>query len=145
MEKHENLWPDFGSDKIITPSQILKEQASNLGKKTNNIVVAKVLSKTVDFAFSKIGKFPFKGEGFKNDFYIVAPALDNYSYKLFSIYYDFNLFPVCIEFKERPVGALYLPVFVQVKDEQELLAELKNIFEDSHTVTIIRTLLAQSN
>ncbi len=144
MESSKNLWPEFGNESVITPAYILKEQAAKLGERTGNIVLARVSTKPFDF--SRQSQVPLKRDGFKHDFYIVAPVLGDYSYRLFSAYHELiDVFPVYINsHKEKPVEVLYLSDYVEANNQQEFIAELKNIFADPKTVKIIQTLLAQS-
>jgi len=82
-----DLWPeDIGpiSD-LKAPVVILREQASLLGKKTNNLVEAEVK------------QLPPTNRKFHYAFLIVAPALDNYRYELFTISHGINSYPIIID------------------------------------------------
>ena len=141
MEKLQNLWPAFG-DTLVTPASILKAQAANLGERTKNIVTAKV--DTAPIEFKGLPQFPFKDKGFKHNFIIVAPALGNYTYRLFSAYNDFELYPVCISLRGNFEDPLETGGFIRSDDQDQFLQNLKNIFEDPKTIKIIQTLLSQS-
>jgi hypothetical protein len=81
-----DLWPtDIGTVTTKSPLTILKEQASLLGAKTKNIVKARVQR-------TKPAITPVKP--FNYEFTLNAPALDNYSYRLFGVAYDVDLYPV---------------------------------------------------
>jgi hypothetical protein len=142
MEKLENLWPDLSSETEVTPVFILKEQAANLGERTKNIVTARV--DTIPMDFTENSKFTFKDKGFRYNFIIVAPALGNYTYRLFSAYNDFNSYPVYISVRENAEDAMQANGFRQCKNQNELLQHLKEIFGDPKTIKIIQTLLSQS-
>lgn len=80
-----DLWPDIlPSQEVRSPVAILREQAAILGDKTQNAITADVeLSET-------------QTQGFIYHFYLVAPALNNYYYRLFSVIHDISLYPVNI-------------------------------------------------
>jgi hypothetical protein len=95
----DNLWPsDIARvDELRSPLTVLKEQASQLGKLTRNIIVAEVQPiKSVNQP--RVSYY----------FNIVAPALENYRYALFRIEYDIvNMYPVTISID----GDIYKEMF----------------------------------
>jgi len=85
----EDLWPkDIGGTRYETPVSILQKQADLLGKKTNNLVKADTSQGTTNN-----GRFIYH-------FYIVAPTLGNYRYRLFSIEHDVDFYPLIIYLDE---------------------------------------------
>lgn len=81
-----DLWPtDLATVTRKPPGTILKEQAALLGMKTKNVVNASVRQAGVD---------EIPGKLFSFSFLITAPVLGNYTYRLFIIYYDIDLYPV---------------------------------------------------
>ena len=87
-----DLWPeDINIPDLIAPVTILKEQASLLGTKTNNVVKAEVT--TSKPRLSEEGKFYYV-------FYLVAPALNNYYYELFAITHGVELYPLVFNLDE---------------------------------------------
>jgi hypothetical protein len=110
----------------VAPVVILKEQASLLGQRTQNLVEARVLP----------GQSR-NNSGFVYYFELVAPALDNYRYQLFEISHGVEFYPVRIEFEEfsGPRNAI---------SESDFMQELGNIFSSARTKRIISSLLAQS-
>lgn len=145
-----DLWPENLDLKgIRTPVGLLKEQAINLGKRTQNIIVAEVQ------AVTSVPKL------FHYIFYLVAPALGNYHYDLFSISYNEALYPVGFRLdedlkkeisivinKKKSLGGKKVDkseaLDFQVKDEKEFLEVLKAIFNADRTKRLIQSLYAQS-
>jgi hypothetical protein len=120
MATNENLWPDDLVEKIPrTPVHILREQATALGEKTNNVVQAKVRTNT-----DRDGYFHLT-------FVLTAPTLQGYEYELFAVFHDEGLYPVhngddlC-------------------DDEESLKAYLKSLFSSERTKRIVRALVAQA-
>jgi hypothetical protein len=141
----DSLWPtDIGASAEKAPVTILKEQATILGTMTNNIVKAEVvategkripyefLSKTHDFGFS---------------FYIVAPALNNYRYQLFTIYHNLEFYPLAFK-TETERNDLRIDVldneFEYAENEMQFLQKLKIIFGSQKTRRIIGSIMSQS-
>jgi hypothetical protein len=72
-DRGEDYWPDgIGATAQITPITVLKEQASNLGRKTANLVEATV-------------RTSFEGDTLKHSLYLKVPTLKDYLYKLLSV------------------------------------------------------------
>lgn len=122
----QNLWPDFPTEEIKGPKLILKEQATYFTEKTNAVLSAEVI--TTQYKNTMI-----------HSFYIVAPALGNYRYKLFSIEYDAaHYYPLRINWDDN------IPPDEEYDDEGALLNQLKTIFTYPDTIKIISSLLSQS-
>ena|SRR5689334_13433918 len=130
MQNHsQDLWPeDIGSPIDLTaPVNILKEQAALLGDKTHNIVEAEVKTEFVDH-----------DSALRHYFYLVAPALNHYRYRLFRIKHQpTNFYPI-----EITGAALKEPSIINSEDE--LREVLKNLFFSEQTRRIIQSLIAQS-
>ncbi len=76
-----NLWPtDLAPLAARTPLTILKEQASQLGAATKNLLEGHVTTYTSDEPNDRL---------FKHRFNIVAPSLGNYTYELFQVTHKF--------------------------------------------------------
>ncbi|GAB4202400.1 MAG: hypothetical protein OHK0022_25560 [Roseiflexaceae bacterium] len=133
----EDLWPDdISFNAIKAPVAILKEQAALLGKKTNKIVTAKITRRTNE---------TFKP--FMYTFHLVAPALQNYHYRLFSIGHDINLYPVTFHIdtdirKELHPGKE--PFEFTAENEDDFISLLRQILKSKKTKFIIESILAQS-
>lgn len=120
----EDLWPEsFGSTEIETPLEILQKQASFVGGKTGNLLVGDV-KKSVD-----------EGGNFVLTFYLVAPALDNYRYKLFNAWHGIGLYPITV-----PVGQRYK----KLETPAEFKHYLRLKFAEDETLNVIRSLMVQS-
>jgi hypothetical protein len=78
-----DFWGDIGVDTTVTPSMILKQQASLLGAKTNHLLEAEVRSTA-------------SSEAFFHSFNLVVPGFDNYTYELFRVYHGVALYPVSV-------------------------------------------------
>ena len=124
-----DLWPsDFGSPEIEYPDVILKQQAALLGDKTQHLVEAEVHSPDNGLLLrDKILK----------TFYLVAPALAGYRYRLFTIQYDVNPYPVIITGYSDAGGRI-------CQTKTEFLTALKDLFASDETRRVIASLLAQS-
>ena len=120
----EDLWPEsFGSLEIETPLEILRKQASLLSSKTGNLLVGNV------------GKTTTAGGNFFLSLYLVAPALDNYRYKLLSVQHGINLYPVST-WGEVPDK--------EFKNPKEFKGYLRSKFVEDATLNIIQSLMVQS-
>jgi len=132
-----NLWPDnigSGSPQMKPPIAILREQASLLGERTHNIVTATV--NTVQGPSMR---------PFRSGFMLLAPALENYAYRLFSIEHGIEFYPVVLDVDDDIL--MELPAHsrpVQANSEAEFLDLLKRIFGSRKTRQVIDAMLAQS-
>jgi len=129
-----NLWPeDIAVNEVVAPVAILKDQASLLGERTKNLVEGRVTQR----------EHHFHEPDFVYDFYLVAPALNNYRYRLFSISHDVQFYPLAIE--EGGVSDLNgRDSQFQVSNEEEFLEALATMFSSERTKGIISSLIAQS-
>lgn len=132
----KSLWPDeISVIKEVPPVSILREQAALLGGKTRNLVTAEVDSGTVNEYEPITREYT---PSFRDTFYLVAPALDNYRFELFRLTRKVDLlYPVKIY-----SGALSIDE--GITSEDELLKELANIFSHAKTINIIQSMLIQS-
>src|SRR5229473_2311676 len=89
-----DLWGDLIAEPVRTPVTILKEQATLLGSKTNQMVLAEVKTEVEE------------GE-FVHAFELVVPFLEYYRYRLFTVQHSITLYPVV------PGGTL-----IRLKDEE---------------------------
>jgi hypothetical protein len=157
-----DLWPEQLEDtEIRSPVSILREQATLLGSKTNNLVQA-----DVEIGNTATGNFLYH-------FFIVAPTLNNYHYRLFSVEHDIALYPSLIyvgeelgqELGAQPKSQLavekaadrlqsmvwansILPratvdYYLSVNSEDEFVNTLKLILNSNVTKQVISALLSQ--
>src|SRR6185436_13952765 len=126
-----NLWPeDIAVTDAVAPVSLLKEQAALLGERTKNLVEGSVTS-----GVGKSLALMLEG-GFTYDFDIVAPALNYYRYRLFSISHGVELYPLTIS----GTDALNSDEF-EVNNEEEFLKALETIFSFEKTKRIISSLI----
>lgn len=144
-----DLWAEDIAETVIkTPVAILKEQASLLGKKTQNIVVGEVISTQA------------QSEKIRHRFNVVAPALGNYSFELFSISHNMDLYPLEISIDEKiytelSSGETAISKLIDQQkkkswhtvsaDSEDMLVEfLGGILKSNRTKHVVQALLAQS-
>lgn len=137
-----DLWPEDtpSHTSLKAPVVILREQGALLSKKTSNLVEG-LVSRDED---------PFLSDNtFRYQFYLVAPALSNYRYRLLTILHSIDLYPLKIQtdadiFEELPA---------EVKDEHDELLDipqdrfmdvLKAIFATKKVKKVIEAMIAQS-
>lgn len=146
-----DLWPsDFAavatSKSAVT---ILKEQASLLGSKTKNIVKAYVTRLSVPVVLDS----PFAGystasraEPFQYGFYLRGPALDNYTYRLFTISFGVDPYPAKLEVDDD-IGKELSVVPGQgiiAADETQFVQVLSDVLASQKTRKIIHAIYSQS-
>ena len=136
----ESLWPEQIDElKVKPPVAILREQASLLGPKTQGIVEARVRSVQRDDP---------NGYEFAFRFDLVAPGLGQYTYSLFHICHDVELYPVRFvvdrDMGQEIRGDESLIQLLEVDSEEEFIAMLRRILRASKTRRIIGSLLAQA-
>ena len=125
----DSLWPsDLLKVKSRSPGVILMEQGVVLGKLTQNILQAKIITgRTNDWS-----------NDIRFNFQIFAPAL-NYSLQLLSVQHSMtDLYPVTIS------SAYFSEHEVKAEDEEEFKRVLKSIFSEKKVQNAISALLAQS-
>jgi len=142
-----DLWPsELSTVDQRSPLTILKEQASLLGEKTQNIVIA-VLED-----ISGIWPWSLKNYPFKYGFQLTCPALGHYRFRLFSIGFDIDIYPVRFDLDsdvaEEIIGETHVEPGMngkfQASNEEEFIEILKRIFSSRKTARVIRALLSQA-
>jgi hypothetical protein len=129
MTTEESYWPTDLVDEVPqTPLDIMNLQAAALGKRTGNLVIAKVITEP-------------EGATFYHNFLLVAPTLD-YSYSLFALQHKIDLYPAYVgdSYFDLQTGATKN----KIANEDELKAFLKSRLSDERTVRIVRNLLSQA-
>ena len=129
MDPHSDLWPDDIAEvgNLVTPLAILKEQGALLAKKTNNLLKVSVENWTDEYDHWAYGYA----------FFLIAPILSNYQYKLLTIRHNASLYPLVIEDCPGDIGSL------EAADQDEFLEALKSIFSLAETKSVIKAILAQ--
>jgi len=139
-----DLWPkDIETRRTLAPATILRQQSSLLAQKTSNLVHGEVVDKTSS------------RENFVYMFYLVAPALNNYSYLLLTLYHDIALYPVRIVSEDTILSELtdafevrideYEDSYVIVRNQDEYENTLRGIFGSEKCIQVITSLLSQSD
>jgi hypothetical protein len=135
----EDLWPEGLTQTKIKPTiAILRQQASLLGPKTDNLVVAD----------TEIMRSRFRPEpnSFRYAFIIRAPTLEDYRHRLFSISHDIRLYPVIFHLDREFRAELGVEpeATIEVSSETELKEILARVLQAEKTIRIIQAILAQS-
>ena len=143
----DDLWPESigQTSDSLTPITILQEQAKLLGDKTQNIVTADVET-VIDNE---------KRKPFVYGFYVVAPVLQNFRYRLLEVSHNIELYPLSIYVDEEIINEnegwndieqenSWSKKYFKAKDESEFIDLLKIIFSSNKTKRIIANLMSQS-
>jgi hypothetical protein len=122
-----DLWPpDFGVSGPLPPVAILRGQAAALAEKTKGLVTADVRNWS-----ETPGRFCYAFE-------LIAPALDDYRYRLFVIDHDINLYPVELR------APIVRPDAYRAANPEEFESVLKDVLSKEETLRVVRSLIAQS-
>jgi hypothetical protein len=149
----QNLWPPaFKKEIANSPAVILREQATMLGEKTRNLVQGEVVHNE---------KFQDK---FSYVFFIVAPTLGHYRYKLLSLEHSIEMYPLKISVEDEILNEISSESYerteilinpqttlvvnahtkeIEISSEDELIHALKAIFWAKKTRRVITNLLSQ--
>lgn len=122
-----NLWPDFKAEETTTPLTILKQQAAFLGEKTKGLVRGEILTNPAGDTSDK----------FMHEFRLVAPALGQYRYHLFTVRHDVRLYPVV-------VFSSAIDLKGSAASEAEFLELLARFFGNEQVQRIIQAMISQS-
>lgn len=161
----QSLWPDdlFRPETDIpSPVAILREQGSILGDMTRNVIEVEVkridppmrLLDSTDI-FAILSEVLEKAQLEREDrylyyaFYLVAPLLGNYRYRLFTIAHSIiRLYPLVIvsldEEIQKEISSVEPGDPVRLDDETQFKDFLSRIFSATKTRRIINAMLAQS-
>ena len=129
---------DFWPDEITTsteraPVAILNEQAALLAAKTRNVITAEV--RPVQTSYGQV----------RYDFTLVAPALDQYRFRLFGIQHKIDaLYPVTIDCPADPFDSSAGPGVGKATNEEDFVARLKEVFRSQRVVRTIQSIRSQS-
>lgn len=157
----QDFWPaNINKNVPESPIFIMREQARLLGEKTGNLVKADV------------GKGAIDQQSFVYHFYIIAPTLNNYHYRLFTIEHGIEMYPLTLYVDEslgielnaakmaKGAAAFMLdavenlsrmtnhtkltePYTVTVSSQEAFVTILREILNSNRTLQIIRSLLSQ--
>jgi hypothetical protein len=120
----QNLWGELpGPAEVTPPVTILREQASVLGKATNNVLVGQV------------SKVTARQWAFQYDLDIRAAALDDYIYEVLSVRHNVEMYPLeVIDSGKAKVCS----------DEKAYTAALQEILSSNRVRKVISSLLSLS-
>ena len=128
----EDLWPEIKGSATSPPMEILNVQASKLAEKTSHRLEAEV-------------KTSVYGQTIKIDFSIVAPALDHYKYKLFTVSHEAMGYPLRIEGFKLDDSPSRSSVFGLKADGPDQFKDLlRRILNHEDTKNILASLLANT-
>lgn len=141
----QDLWPDdIKKAKLInTPKEILDCQAQFLEQKTGKILNAYTaeVDDSQDNCSINIKKFDFCFE-----FKIKSKYIENYTYTLFQLRHDIDLYPLSIRVDKaisRELGYDHEEIFVN--NEEEFISRLSNILQTNRVYQVIINLISLSN
>lgn len=117
----------IAENSVNTPIAVLKELSQVLVKRTNGLLVGKVVQEAWDSQFSL-------------EFYITAPSLNNYSYQVLEIKHDLSFYP--LDIRQSNVNA-NANLSWKAENQEELEEILKTIISSSQVKKVINGLLAQ--
>lgn len=121
-----DLWPSDVATDVVTPVAILRFQGAQLRKKTKNLLEADVVTEA-------------DSGWVVHHFDLVAPALDNYRYRLFSVRHKERIvYPAHIE---GTTGAALPPSPTQSK----FMDVLGEVLQSNEAKSVIHSLIAESN
>lgn len=117
------LWPaDLVPGDRRTPELILREQAEDLRQKTGGVLTAEVEAGS-------------NGDRLTFDFFVVAPRLDDYHYRLFKVRHKVNPY-------DPPLEMILSAKRIELaRSEDEFIALLRRVFESPETRTLVSDLL----
>ncbi|MGO9117707.1 MAG: hypothetical protein ACLQPD_08860 [Desulfomonilaceae bacterium] len=141
----DDLWPrdlvdDF--ERTSTPLSVLKEQASFLGPKFGNLIEGKV----EPASWTNEGRYPFQ-----YSFSLFAPTLENYTFIMFYVCYDIELYPIQILLDEDILAEIEIQEFsricgnrmLEIDSQDNFLKGLRMIFGSKRLKKLIGALLSQ--
>ena len=131
-----DLWGEIAAAPVRTPLAILREQAALLGKKTQNLIEAKVATAV-------------RGPKFVHRFQLVVPSMTDYTYELFEVSHGIEMYPVTVPVTvpSNPSAEELMAGMLSdtVANEEEFVAWLRQELSSEKTMRIVSNLLAQVN
>ena len=125
MQTNQDMWPaEFGVGDTTPPVMILREQATYLTKKTKGKVEGQVRTMP-------------DGQEFRHCLYLVAPALDNYEYRLLCVWHPIELYP--LRLMESGTDELRI-----CSSEFEFLDQLATVLKGDKAQKVVQSLLSQT-
>jgi hypothetical protein len=127
-----DLWPnDIDVTEVLTPLAIMRYQAGQLRQRTKSLLEAEVDTEEPD------------GGKVVHHFDIVAPALDRYRYRLFTVSHDRALvYPVTLS---APWQDDWNQRDEEASTQDEFVKRMAGLLTSDHVKSVIQSLVAQSN
>lgn len=138
-KKENDLWGDLPKGKALrTPVTILKEQADALGRKTDNVLLARVRP----VPLGVLARMDFS-HGFAPDtvlaFEIVAPALGRYTIRVLDMLYDLKAGNYPLILRDKLASQDY-----ECESPEQFEDALQSILTSEKVRNVIQALLSQS-
>lgn len=127
----ENLWPEIKFEQIENALSVLKTQANELSKMSDNILTGDV---TVTEAFNQYTDQMV----LIYQFYVIAPKLGNFKFQILTVGQPYEPFPVDLvdKINEKSV--------VKIDKIEDLKKAVKEIFNTRKTIELLQNLYSQS-
>src|SRR5262245_60010125 len=117
-----DLWPDdFGKVGVAPPIVLLREQAERISGRTQGKVLGQVAT----------GK---NAVGFYHDFFLVAPFLDDYTYRLFAVVHPIDFYPL-------EIVADVVNKQIKCQSPSDFEEQLRGIFTSAEAKKVVASLL----
>jgi len=129
-----DVWPaNLTGPVTVNPVAVLRRQAEALGEKTHNFVIGEVETTPVA-----------SGTMFEHSFVLVAPFL-RFRFPLLRVTHRIQPYPATVAETDltKPIDAKFWNTTAQ--DEKELLTALEEFFATDRVVSLVRSLITQSN
>lgn len=127
-----DLWPKEIEQVMLTPMAIMRAQATILRERTKNLLEAEIVSRDVPT------------NRLKHTFVLIAPALERYSYSLFTVEHEKNLvYPAAVE--SPALDTRFPDEVVEASSQDEFTQIMGAILKHDKTKAVISSLLARSN
>lgn len=139
------LWPEkFKASSEREPKVLLEEQAKQLPKLTNELVIARVdEEETFDYSAN-----PWNSYSFKYGFYITGSRLANYEFRAFVIAYGIPYYTLSIfldsEIQEELGVLKWDKAGIDIESEEQLKSLLKAVFNSKKIYNIVSAIMGMS-
>ncbi len=121
-----SLWGDLSDlERVVTPREILSEQANLLTQATKGVLVGQVSNNNIS-------------DGFSYDLEVRVPCLNNYSYTILTVQHKIDLYPVSIVTNG---GGRY----THCASEEQFISALTNILSSKEVKLVLSRLLSQAS
>ena len=138
--KIPNLWPSAVSVETLPPVAILRVQAQNLTQMTHGLLQGEVISADGD------------PEAVRHHLDVVAPGFNGYRFRILTVQHGSDLvYPVSLihpaAFSTEEIDEYENPYTIRptAYSEDEFIQILKDVFQSGHVLSVINSLIAQSN